>query len=62
VKLYVPELPDAPEAELRLNDAKHLLERGLGKPLLFVPAEVEQKTLTPPEKKPLLVRAAAASD
>lgn len=62
VKLYLPGLPDAFEAELKLNDAKHLLERGLGKPLLFVPAEVEQKTLTPPEKKPLLVRAAAASD
>jgi len=62
IVLTAPNLQDSPEVSARLAAAKHLLERGLGKPILIkaVPAPEKIVTLTKAaDEQPL---SAAASD
>jgi hypothetical protein len=46
IVLTAPNLPDTPEVSARLASAKHLLERGLGKPVLIKTVQTAEKVVT----------------
>lgn len=62
VTIRVADLPDTPEVAAKLAAAKHLLERGLGKPFVFRAAETRQKVLVLPVNVAAEQDLAAASD
>lgn len=62
VTIRVADLPDTPEVAAKLAAAKHLLERGLGKPIVFRIAEARQKVLVLPANVAAGQNLAAASD
>jgi CHAD domain-containing protein len=59
--ISVPRLPDTPDVAARLAAAKHLLERGLGRPIVIKAAE-RANVLTIPAEQMSLDKFAAASD